>query len=554
MPKDLRFGVKAKQKLLKGVSVVADAVGSTLGPKANNVAIERPWGIPSVLHDGVSVAREVDLKDKFENIGAQLVKEAAQKTNENSGDGTTTATILTHAIVEEALKNIAAGSNAMILKRGIEKGKDAVLKNLKLMAHKVKSDDEIKQIATISAQNETIGNLIEKAIKKLGRKCIITVEEGGTEMELEYKEGMEFNKGFMSPYFQTNDKGEAVVKDPIILISDFKMNTMPEFVTFMRNWEALPGEVKSGNNMVIICEEAVGNIMATFIANKLKGTLNINVIGVPAYGDDRKDILEDIAVITGGKFVSIEKGDKIDALKPDVWGRASRVISTKDNTMIVDGKGKPGEIKFRVKKLKEQLNKADSEFDTEKLRERIAKLSTGIAIINVGASSEVEMRDKKERCIDAINATKAAVEEGIVVGGEIALLIASNINSEEMSEVKDEQTGIEIVNIACKKPFEILMSNSGYNPGQMLERIISRKKYFASIKKKENQYLKDNLGIDVIDGQIKDMFEAGIIDPVKVTKSALTNAVSVAIMIATTNSIITDIKEDNPQVQGQQGV
>jgi len=539
--KELKFDLKAKAKLLKGINVVANTVGSTLGPKANNVAIERPWGPPMVLHDGVGVAREIELEDRFENVGAQLIKEAAGKTNDMAGDGTTTATILTKSIVTEALQNIAAGANPMIIKKGIEKARDAIVKELGKMAKEVKSDEEIRQIAEVSAQNPEIGNLIYKAHKKLGHDCAITTEEGGTEMTLEYKEGMEFNKGWVAFPFITNIKNmESIVKNPIILISDFKIDTMPEFLRFLDNWDKMPADQKSGSNLVIICDEATGNPLRTLITNKVQGNIKVNVITAPGHGDERKELLEDIAVITGGKVMSVEAGDKIDKIEPEAWGRAGSVISTKDSTMIVDGRGREKAVKFRVTQLKDQLKKSDSEIAKERLKERIAKLTTGIAVIEVGANSEAEMKEKKERCIDAINATQAAIEEGIVPGGEVALLNAAD-RAKRPELYDDELVGYNLVIKAIHEPFRVLMENSGHDSGQMLERLENCEQDLKIIP---------NAGIDVMDGQIKDMMEAGIVDPVKVTRSALQNAVSSAIMIFTTNTIITTIPQENPPQPG----
>jgi chaperonin GroEL len=540
MPKKLLFNTSAQKKVLKGAEIVCRAVGSTLGPKAWNVAIERPWGQPVVLHDGVSIARDIDLEDQFENIGAQLIKEAAQKTNDIGGDGTTTATILTYSILKEALKNISAGANAMMLRKGIEIAKGNLLKELEKLSQKVKTDEEIRQIATVSAQNDEIGDLIYKAIKKLGRDCTITVEESGTNMSLEYKEGLEFRNGYQSPYFITNPNTmEAEVKDPIILISDFSIDTMPDFVKFLQNWDQMPSDQKSGNNMVIICGEITGRPLATLIANRIKGNLNINVVKAPGPKEKTRDLLEDIAVVTGGKVVSAEVGDKLAELDPSVWGRASSVVSDKDNTTIIDGFGLKSRIKKHVVALKERLDKVESEFEKEELKERIAKLTSGIAVIGVGANSEPEIKEKKERCIDAINATQAAIEEGIVPGGEVALLYAIK-RLEEPKLEGDELIGYNLILKAIQEPFRILMTNSGYDPGQMLERF----NRWTSMGDKTNK------GIDVLDGQIKDMIKAGIIDPVKVTRCALENSVSSAIMLFTTNSLITNIKEDNPQQQG----
>jgi len=531
MPKKLLFNEKARTKLLKGAKIVADAVGSTLGPKANNVAIERPFGAPSVLHDGVSVAKEIDLKDPDENLGAQLIKEAAQKTNDKAGDGTTTATILTYAMTQEAIKNIAAGANAMMLKKGMELAVKDIVRSLKRLARKIKTNDEIKNIATISAQDETIGNLITSAIKKLGKKCIIVVEESAKPtMEMEYKEGMQFDKGWVSPYFVTNPETmEAIIEDAWIMITDAKITTNAQFIEWAKNIENQYSEGKPQpqmpKNIVVIASEVSGIALASMIQNKMQGFLNILAVQAPQYGEAQKDILRDIAVVTNGNFISEEAGGSLATMKLQDFGHAKRVVSTKDSTIIVDGEGSKEGITHYTHILEELLNKTTSEFEKEKLEERIAKLTSGIAVINVGAPSEMEMKEKKERCIDAIEATKAAIEEGIVRGGEVAYLAA--INGLQCESAGDIKTGYNLVLKAVVRPFEVLMENSGYDSGMMLERLQATE-----------------MGIDVRDGIKKDMIKAGIIDPVKVSRVALQNALSCACSIMTTNCLITDIKEN----------
>lgn len=570
MPKSVIFNEEARTKLLTGAEVVAKAVGSTLGPKANNVAIERPFGSPSVLHDGVSVAKEIDLKDPMENLGAQLIKEAAQKTNDNAGDGTTTATILTYALASEAIKNIAAGANPMMLRKGMEMASKDIITELKGLAKKIKSNDEVKQIATISAQDETIGALIAGAIKKLGNDCIIAVEESNTiGMNVEYKEGMQFDKGWLSPYFITDPNTmEAIVEEPWVIITDIKMNTNVEFTKWAMNLEKLytmnsdaykqwvesnpqykgvsydqvPKELKQiPKNVVFIMGELTGIALASVVQNKIQGFFNVLAIQAPGYGDKQKEYLQDLAIVTGGTLISSETGGSLSTMKFEDFGHAKKIVSTKDSTMIIDGEGSKEDIKKRVTSLEHILNGNDiSEFDKEKLKERIAKLTSGIAVINVGAPSEMEMREKKERCIDAIEATKAAVEEGIVPGGEVAYLNAVVKLTEFDKLPKDTKKGISgdvetgylLVLNAIEKPFKTLMLNSGYDPGQMLERLDG-----------ENDYQNYNIGIDVLDGQVKDMIKAGIIDPVKVSRVALENAVSTAGAILTTNCLITEIKE-----------
>lgn len=562
MVKQLLFDLEARKKLLRGVEIVAKTVGSTLGPKGSNVAIERSWGTPSVIHDGVSVAKEIDLEDPFENMGAQLVKEAAQKTNDIAGDGTTTATILTYAIASEALKNIAAGENAMMLKKGIEKGIKDIVILLKKFSQKLKTNEEIKQIATISAQDETIGSLIAAAIQKLGKEAIIAVEESQTVgMSVEYKEGMQFDKGWISPYFVTKPETmEAIIEEPWIVVTDIKLTINSQFIEWIQNLESLytkenpayknwleqnPNYVNLSlsqipkefhqipKNIVLIANEISGVALASLIQNKVQGFFNILVVQAPDYGDKQKEILQDIATVVGGNFISIDKGESLNRMQLSDYGHAKRVVATKDSTMIVDGEGKKINIQTRVQQLEHILKNIDNnEFEKERLKERIAKLTSGIAIINVGAPSEMEMREKKERCIDAIEATKAAVDEGIIAGGEIAYLFAARslgISPQTIFNNREEVIGYNLVLTAIKEPFKILMTNSGYDAGQMFERFLNN--------------ISENRGIDVIDGQLKEMIKAGIIDPVKVSRVALENAASCAISIMTTNSLIVEKKE-----------
>lgn len=547
MSKSLLFGRPAREKLLAGAKVVCDAVGSTLGPKSSNVCIERPFGTPQTIHDGVGVSKEIDLKDPEENLGAQLIKEAAQKTNDKAGDGTTTATILTYALASEAIKNITAGANPMILRKGMELAQKDIVEELGKLSQKVKTNEEIKQIATISAQDEMIGEMIAGAIEKLGKDCVIAVEESNTVgMDIEYKEGMQFDKGWISPYFMTKiESSEASVEDPFIVITDEKINTNTQFTEWARNIEALytqtqaegkdPGTIQRQmpKNIVLIVGELSGIALASVIQNKMQGFLNILAIQAPSYGEKQKEYLQDIALVTGGNLVSKDTGGSIATMKMEDFGHASRVVSTKNNTMIVKGAGDRKKISEYIKRWEHIGNlKETSEFDRERIKERVAKLTSGIAIINVGAPSEMEMREKKERCIDAIEATKAAVEEGIVTGGEVALLYASQ--ELETGVVDDENLGYQMVLEAVKRPFKVLMENSGYNAGQMLERLNTRMQD-GDIK---------NPGIDVIDGEVKDMIKAGIIDPVKVSRVALENAISTAGAILTTNTLITVIPED----------
>lgn len=530
--KQLQFGVHATQSLLAGVRKVRKAVGATLGPKGDNVAIDRKWGAPQVVHDGVTVAKEIDLEDPFENMGAQLTKEAASRTNDAAGDGTTTATILVDSIAHEAVKNIAAGNNAMMIRRGIDIAVAKVSEELKTMAKEIKGEKEIEQIAIISAQNEEIGKIVAKTINKLGKDGVVTVEETGrTELTADFKEGMEFDRGFLSPYFITkNDTQEVIIDNPYILITDRKItNLQQEFLPFIN--EFMKANKPTGPDLVIIADDVSGEPLATLVVNKLKGNIRCVAVKAPGFGDRRKDILEDIAILTGGKFISQDLGMKLENVTIDDLGRAGKVNVIKDATLIIDGKGDKKVLEGRIETIKKELEKTTNDFDKEKLEERLAKLTTGIAIINVGANSEAEMREKKERCIDAISATRAALEEGIVPGGETALLKASLVLDDVKGLKDEEMVGVKIVKEACRAPFLTLMSNSGYNAGQMLERLTVN-----------NQ---PSFGIDVIDGQIKDMVKAGIIDPVKVPKSALQNAASTAVMIMTTKVNITEIPQKN---------
>ncbi|QQG43725.1 MAG: chaperonin GroEL [Candidatus Daviesbacteria bacterium] len=523
MAKMLKFNASARESLLKGINTLTDAVATTLGPKGRNVALDKKWGAPNVVHDGVSVAKEIELEDPFENMGAQLIKEAASRTNDVAGDGTTTATILTQAIVSEGLKNIQAGSNPMVLKRGIEKAVAVLLEELKKMSKKVSDQEEIAQVATISATDLQIGNLIAEALQKVGKDGVVTVEEGKTlEMTVDYKEGMEFDKGYVSPYFVTDtDKMEASIEDPFILITDKKVSAASDLVPFLEKF------VQVNKNLVIIADEVEGEALALLVLNKLRGTINVLAVQAPGFGDRRKEMLEDIAILTGGTLISEETGIKFDGVEVGMLGRAGRVTSDKDQTLIVDGKGVKGKIEGRLSQIRKQISSTDSDFDKEKLQERLAKLTGGVAVINVGAATELEMKEKKERVIDAVAATKAAIEEGIVPGGEVALIRASYA-LDSLKLTGEEKVGVEIVKEAILKPFMRLMENAGLNAGMMLNEVIDKPV---------------NFGVDAIDGQVKDLVKAGIIDPVKVTRSALQNAASVAVMVMTTEVLISDKPE-----------
>jgi len=527
MAKQIKFSEDARQALIRGVNILAKAVVTTLGPKGRNVALDKKWGAPNVVHDGITVAKEIDLEDPFENMGAQFIKEAASKTNDVAGDGTTTATILAQAIVSEGLKNIQAGSNPMILKHGIEKAVLALVEELKKMSKKLTTQEEIQQVATISAADKEIGRLIAEALQKVGKDGVVTVEDGKTmEMAVDYKEGMEFDKGFVSPYFVTDtDKMEASIEDVHILITDKKISSASDLVPFLEKF------VQVSKNLVIIADEVEGEALALLVVNKLRGTFNVLAVKAPGFGDRRKESLEDIAILTGGTVVSEDTGKKFESVEITDLGKAGRVTSDKENTLIVDGKGAKAKIEARISQIRRELASSDSEFDKEKLQERLAKLTGGVAVINVGAATEIELKEKKERVIDAVAATKAAIEEGIVAGGEVALLRVVKALDGVVALADEEKVGVEIVRKALQQPFRHLVKNAGIDEGVALSKVMEST---------------GNMGIDVMGGGLTDLVKAGIIDPVKVTRTALQNAASVAIMIMTTNVLVSDKPEPTP--------
>lgn len=533
MAKQLLYGDEARKKLLDGVNKLADAVATTLGPKGRNVALDKKWGAPSVVHDGVSVAKEIELEDPFENMGAQLVKEAASKTNDVAGDGTTTATVLARALVNEGLKNVTAGANPMMLKKGIEKGVEAAVAELKKLSKKLTNKEEIAQVATISAADSQIGNLIAEALGKVGSDGVVTVEESkGLEMSVEYTEGMEFDKGYVSSYFVTNpEKMEAEIGDGVsILVTDKKISAVTDLVPFLEKF------VQAGNKgLVIIADEVEGEALALLVVNKLKGTLNVIAVKAPGFGDRRKEMLQDIAVLTGATFISEDTGRKLDSVVPEDLGRADRITSDKDHTIIVGGKGTKTAIEARIKQIRTQIEKTTSEFDKEKLQERLAKLTGGVAVINVGAATEVELKEKKERVNDAVHATKAAIAEGIVPGGGVALLRARRALGAIKPIDPEEAVGIEILKRAMEEPIRKIASNAGVDPGWVVREV-------------ENQ--KDDRGFNVLSGEFEPMTAAGIVDPLKVTRSALQNAASIAMMILTTEALVTDKKEPEKAMPG----
>lgn len=525
MAKQLKFSKEAREALLKGIDTVAKAVVTTLGPKGRNIALDKKWGAPNIVHDGVSVAKEIDLPDPFENMGAQLVKEAASKTNDNAGDGTTTSTLLAQVMTSKGMKKIDAGSNPMIVKKGMEKAVEAIVLELKKMAKPIKSQDEITQVATISAGDEVIGAKIAEALEKVGRDGVVTVEEGkGLTIDIEYKEGMEFDKGYASAYFVTNpDKMEAEIENPYILLTDKKITSIQDMLPFLEKF------VKVSKSLVIIADEIEGEALATLVLNRLKGTFNILAIKAPGFGDRRKEMLEDIAVLTGGTVVSEDTGRTFESIEVADLGRADKVWADKDNARIIGGKGQKASIDARAESIKKQIKSTDSDFDREKLEERLAKLSGGVAQINVGAATEVELNDKKERVKDAVGATKAAIEEGIVSGGETALLRAREAVKSAKVGKGDEQVGIDIVYEALEEPIRWLSKNAGEDDEMILKKVLDSKDV--------------DFGYNALTGEFGSMTKMGVIDPVKVTRSALQNAASVAEMVLTTEGLVTDIPE-----------
>lgn len=529
MAKQLKFSDDARQALLKGIDTVAKAVVTTLGPKGRNIALDKKWGAPNIVHDGVSVAKEIDLPDPFENMGAQLVKEAASKTNDNAGDGTTTSTLLAQVITKKGMEKIDAGANPMIVKKGIEKAVETVVADLKKMAKPIKGKEEITQVATISAGDSEIGAKIAEALDKVGRDGVVTVEEGkGLTIDIEYKEGMEFDRGYASAYFVTNpEKMEAEIEDAYILLTDKKISAIADLLPFLEKF------VKVSKNLVIIADEVDGEALATLVVNKLRGTFNVLAIKAPGFGDSRRELLEDIAILTGGTVVSEDTGKTFEGIEVSDLGQAEKVWSDKDNARIIGGKGAKAAINARVSLLKKQIAESDSDFDKEKLQERLAKLSGGVAQINVGAATEIELNEKKERVKDAVGATKAAVEEGIVPGGETAYLRARKALKNLKVEKGDEQLGVDIIYSALEEPLKWLVKNAGENDVEVLEKIENSK---------EADY-----GYNVLNGEFGSMTKFGIIDPLKVTRSALQNAASVAMMVLTTEGLVTDIPEEKKE-------
>jgi chaperonin GroEL len=527
-PKKLVYSDEARKSLRIGIETLADAVKVTLGPKGRNVVLDKKFGPPQVCSDGVTIAKEIELPDAFENMGAQLLKEAATKTNDAAGDGTTTSIVLAQAIINEGFKNVTAGSNPLAIKRGIEKAVDTVVEELKEMSQPVETRERIAQVASLSAHEDAIGQTIAEAMEKVGKDGVITVEESkGLSDEIEYVEGMEFDRGYISPYFITNaDRMEAVIEDASIIITDKKVSAVADLLP------PLEKLLQTGKkDVVIIAEDVDGEALATLVVNKLRGTLNVLAVKAPGFGDRRKAMLEDIATLTGGTVISEETGRKLDSAMLEDFGQARRVSSTKDDTTIVEGHGSEATIQARINQIKTQIEETTSEYDREKLQERMAKLSGGVAVIKVGAATEVELKERKARVEDALSATRSAVEEGIVPGGGVALVRAQRALSNITGLSGDEAVGVSIVRRALEQPLKLIVENAGYEGSVVLNQVKQQA---------------DDYGYDAEVGEFGPMLERGIVDPAKVTRFALQNAASVAAMVLTTESMITEIPEQKP--------
>jgi chaperonin GroEL len=526
MPKQIIFGEDARHAMKKGIDALFNAVKITLGPKGHPVALDKKWGAPSVIDDGVTIAKDIELPDHFENMGVQLVKEAASKTNDACGDGTTTSTILAYALISGGFKNVAAGADALSLKKGIEKATAAVIEALKKASTEIKSKEQIAQVATITAKDKEIGDLIAEVMDKVGKDGVITVEESkGTKFETEYVEGMQFDRGYISPYFITNpERMETVIEDPFILITDKKISAVADILP------ALEKILQVSKNLLIVAEDVEGEALATLVVNKLRGTINVLAVKAPGFGDRRKAMLDDMAIITGGKVISEEVGRKLDSVTVEDLGKARRVVSDKDKTTLIEGKGDEAEIKARIKQIKVQIEETTSDFDKEKLQERQAKLAGGVAVIKVGAATEVELKEKKHRVEDALSATRAAVEEGILPGGGVALLSSVSV-LDDLDVDGDIATGVDIVRKAVEEPIRWIAVNAGRDGSVVID----------TVKK-----AKTGVGYDAEGDEFVDMVKKGIIDPTKVVRTALQNAASVAAMVLITEALVSDIPEKAP--------
>ena len=528
--KQLVFSEDARRRLQQGIDIVANAVATTLGPKGRNVALDRKFGSPTITHDGVTVAKEIELEDPFANMGAQLLKEAATKTNDIAGDGTTTSTVLAHAIVTEGLKTLAAGANPMRLKLGIEQGVDAVVVALRKMSQKIETKEEIASVATNSAADAEIGKLIADVMDKVGKDGVITVEESKSlQFETEYVEGMQFDRGYISAYFITDPEHmESVIQEPYVLIYDKKISAAQDIVPLLEKLVQI-----GKRDLVIIAEDIDGEALATLVLNKLRGMLNVLAVKAPGFGDRRKAMMQDIAVLTGGQLISEETGRKLETTTLQDLGKAEKIVTDKDNTTIVGGKGDSKEIKGRIEQIRVEIDKSTSDYDKEKLQERLAKLSGGVAIIRVGAATETELKEKKHRVEDALSATRAAIEEGIVPGGEIVFINAIAALDKVKMDGEDETIGVNIVRKALEAPIRKLAQNAGQDGAVIIENV-------RRLAKEQNN---KHLGYNVITGEYSDMLKAGVIDPLKVVRGALENAASIAAMILTTECLVTDVPE-----------
>ncbi|HOQ97753.1 MAG TPA: chaperonin GroEL [Anaerolineae bacterium] len=530
MAKQLVFAEEARRNLKIGVDALAEAVRTTLGPKGRNVALDKKFGAPTITHDGVTVAKEIELKEPFQNMGAQLLKEAATKTNDVAGDGTTTATVLAQIIVSEGLKNVAAGANPMLIKRGIEKGTAALVEAIRKMSREVKGKEEIAMVAAISAADPEIGNLIAEVMDKVGKDGVVTVEESkGLAFETEYVEGMQLDRGFISAYFVTNpERMEAVLEEPYVLITDRKIAAVADIVPLLEKMVQI-----GKRDLLIVAEDVEGEALATLVLNKLRGMLNVVAVKAPGFGDRRKDMLRDIAILTGGQVITEEMGRKLETATIADLGQCRRVVVNKDETTIIEGKGSDQDIQGRIEQIKAQIETTTSDYDREKLQERLAKLAGGVAVIRVGAATETELKEKKHRVEDALSATRAAVEEGTVPGGGVALIdVVSALDGVKM-EYADEQTGVSILRRALEEPMRQIAHNAGVDGAVVVE----------TVRRLQKEQGDPNLGYDVLANEYVDMYERGIIDPAKVTRSAVENAASIATMILTTEALISDIPE-----------
>jgi chaperonin GroEL len=526
MPKTLAFNEEARRALERGMNQLADAVKVTLGPKGRNVVLEKKWGAPTITNDGVSIAKEIELEDPYEKIGAELVKEVAKKTDDVAGDGTTTATVLAQAMVREGLRNVAAGANPIALKRGIEKAVENAVETIRSGSREVEGRDQISSVAAISANNDPeIGEVIAEAMEKVGKDGVMTVEESNTfGLELELVEGMRFDKGYISPYFVTDaERMEAVLEDPYILIANQKISAVKDLLPVLEK------VMQAGKSLLIVAEDVEGEALATLVVNKIRGTFRAAAVKAPGFGDRRKAMLQDIAILTGGQVVSEEIGLKLESVSLDMLGQARKVVVTKDDTTVVEGAGSADDISGRVNQIKAEIERSDSDYDREKLQERLAKLAGGVAVIKVGAATEVELKEKKHRIEDAVQTTKAAVEEGIVAGGGVTLLHAQEA-LEKLELEGDQQTGVFIVKRALEEPIKVIAANAGLEGGVVVEKV---------------RTLGPGEGLNAATGEYGDLFKAGVIDAAKVTRSALQNAASIAALFLTTEAIVADKPEEN---------